>query len=54
VFGPLKKKLKGQRCELDEDIKVAVVQCFQHQPKELFAEGDPSAKASIGCLLQCP
>jgi histone-lysine N-methyltransferase SETMAR len=39
VFGPLKKVLKGHKFGLEEDIKAVVVQWFQQQPGEFFAEG---------------
>jgi hypothetical protein len=39
VFGPLKKALKGLRFGPGKDIKAAVVQWFQQQPREFFIEG---------------
>jgi hypothetical protein len=39
AFGPLKEVLKGHKFWWDEDVKTTVIQWFQQQPKEFFAEG---------------
>lgn len=44
VFGPLKKTLEGRSIS-------AVVRAAS---KEVLCWADPSAAASVGCLLQCP
>jgi hypothetical protein len=38
-FGLLKKALMGHRFGLDTDMKATVVQWFQQQTREFFAEG---------------
>jgi hypothetical protein len=39
MFGRLKKVLKGLWIQVAENIKPVVLQWFQQQPREFFAEG---------------
>jgi hypothetical protein len=39
LFGALNKALKFHRFQSDRDIKAPVVQWFQQEPRELFADG---------------
>lgn len=39
IFGPLKKALKGNRFQSDEEVQNAVKEFFEQQPQEFFKQG---------------
>lgn len=58
LFGPLKKFLKGQRFESDEEVRATVIEWFKKQPMSFFSDGirrlpkqwDACVNASGDCI----